>query len=115
MVVEVAHGGMGTITATEHGMDKLFGCGLAIGAGDAKDGDSELCTMVPCQLLQRRQHIIDHHAAVVHLILRVAEDTHCSPLFQCLGRESIAIESLSLECKKDAAGSNLPRVGSDSA
>ena len=39
VVVKVAGGGMGAVAFGQYGVDKLLGGGLAIGAGDAYEGD----------------------------------------------------------------------------
>ena len=106
---------MRAVTTGKDGVDQLLGSGLSVGACDANDGDSELATVVGCQLLESGKHIVDYHTAVVDLILWVADDTERGTLLQGLGRKGVAIKSSSPEGKEEASGSNLPRVGGDTA
>ena len=39
----------------------FLGCGLAVGAGDADDGDVELATVLARQVLEGLQRVIDHN------------------------------------------------------
>ena len=107
----VASGGMGAVSAAEHGMDEFFGGGLAVGAGDAYEGDGELAAVVCGQLLQGGKHVGYHNAAVVYFVLGVADDAQGGSLVESLGCEGVAVEGLSTEGKEDAAGGDMPRVG----
>ena len=71
VVVEVAGGGVGAVAAGEDGVDQLFGGGLAVGAGDANEGDGELAAVVCGQLLQSLQHIGHYDAAGVGAVAAV--------------------------------------------
>ena len=71
--------------------------------------------MVCGKLLQGGEYVWHHDASVIDFVLRVADDAQRGTLFQCLGREGVAVEGLPLECKENAAGGNLPRVGGDRA
>ncbi len=112
VVVEVAGGGVGAVAFGQDGVDKLLGGGLAVGAGNAYEGDRELAAVVSGELLKGGEHVWHHDAAVIDFVLRVADDAKCGTLFQCLGREGVAVEGLPTEGKENAAGGNLPRVGS---
>ncbi len=112
VVVEVAGGGVGAVAFGQDGVDKLLGGGFAVGASDAYERDGELAAVACGQLLQGGKHVGHHNAAIVHLVLRVADDAQCGALLQCLGREDVAVEGLPTEGKENAAGGNLPRVGS---
>ena len=63
------------------------------------------------KLLQGGENVRHHDASVVDFILRVTDDAKGGTLFQCLGREGVAVEGLPTEGKENAAGGNLPRVG----
>lgn len=115
VVVEVAGGGMGAVAFGQDGVDKFLGSGLAVGASNAYEGDRELAAVVSGKLLKGGEHVWHHDASVVDFVLRVADDAKGGTLFQCLGRESVAVEGLPLEGEEEAAGGNLPRVGGDSA
>ena len=109
--VEIARSGVGAVAFGQDGVDKLLGGGLAVGAGDAYEGDGELAAVVCGQLLQGGEYIGHHYATVIDFVLRVADDAQGCTLFQCLGREGVAVEGLPLEGEEEAAGGNLPRVG----
>ena len=115
VVVKIAGGGVGAVAFGQDGVDKLLGGGLAVGAGDAEEGDGELAAVVSGQLLQGGEHVWHHDASVVDFVLRVADNAKSGTLFESLGREGIAVEGLALEGEEEAAGGNTPRVGSDRA
>ena len=96
-------------------MDKLFGGGLAVGAGNAYEWDGELAAVVSGELLKGGEHVGHHDTAVVDFVLRVADNAKSGTLFESLGREGVAVEGLALEGEEEAAGGNTPRVGSDRA
>ena len=89
------------------------GGGLSVGAGDAHKGDGELAAMMTRQLLQGRQHILYHNAALIDTIARVADDTQRRSLLQSLRSETVAVKCLTFECEKYTAGSNAAAVSSD--
>ena len=115
VVVVVADGGMGAVAAGEDGVDEFFGGGLAIGAGDAYEGDGELAAVVGGQLLQGGKHVGYHNAAVVDLVLGVADDAQGGSLVESLGCEGVAVEGLPTEGKEKTSGGYMPRVSSDGA
>ena len=64
--------------------------------------------MVSGKLLQGGENVRHHDASVVDFILRVTDDAKGGTLFQCLGREGVAVEGLPTESEEEAAGGNLP-------
>ena len=115
VVVEVALGGRHPVAAGEDGGDQLLGGGFAVGAGDADDGDGEVAAVLAGKLLEGAQHVGHDDAAVVDLVLRVADDAEGGALLQGLRREGVAVEMLAPEGEEDAPGGDGARVGGDGA
>ena len=115
VVVEVALGGRHAVALGENGGDQFLGGGLAVGAGDADDGDGEVAAVLAGKFLQGAQHVGDDDATVVDLVLRIADDAQGGALLEGLRSKGVAIEMLALEGKEDASGGDGARVGGDSA
>ena len=60
------------------------------------------------KLLQGGENVRHHDASVIDFVLRVTDDAQRGTLFQCLGREGVAVEGLPTESEEEAAGGNLP-------
>ena len=99
---------MGAVAFCEYGVDELFGSGLAVGAGDAYEGDGELVAVVTCQLLECGEYVGHHHAAGVVAILFVGGDTKGGTLLYGSWHKGVAVKCLPLEGEEKTAGSNLP-------
>ena len=108
MVVEVALGCRSLVALGQHGMHQLLGGGLTVGAGDAYEGHLQMAAVLARQLLQRFQHIGHHDAAVVDLVILIANNAQRGPLLQRLRCESVAVEVLALEGEEDAAMRDIP-------
>ena len=65
VVVEVSFGAESAELSAEHGVDQLLGGGLAVRSSDSYDGNLEMHTVYPCQLLEGLQGIGNFYEAVV--------------------------------------------------
>ena len=116
LIVLVALGLDGIAKARDGGVGHLLGGGLAHAAGDAHYFRVELAAVVCAH---------DHHGMVAvgadhrpfsrDTIHRMVEDDIGRALFQRLGREIVAVEALTGESHKDAAGADLAAVGGHEA
>ena len=116
LIVLVALGLDCIAKARDGGVGHLLGGGLAHTAGDAHHLRVELAAVV-------RAH--DHHGVVAvgadnrpfsrDALHRMVEDDIGRALFQRLGREIVAVEALTGESHKDAAGADLAAVGGHEA
>ena len=100
-------------------MDKLFSGGLAVGAGDADDGDGQVAAVFAGQFLEGGQHVGHSNDSFVIFPLSTfrfplfINDAEGGPLLQRLRCKSIAVESFALEGKEEATGGDVARVGGD--
>ena len=112
LVVLVALGLDGIAKARNGGVGHLFGSGLAHAARHAHYLGGKLAAVVGTH---------HHHGAVAvraektlprrDIFHRVVEDDIFGPLFQCFGREIVAVKFFTGERHKDAPGAHLAAVG----
>ena len=118
VVVEVGLSGYQVVRLGQYGRHQLLGRRLAVGAGDAHDGNVELPAVVSGQLLQHGQGIL-HHDALASFVGRslqeeaVDDGVFGAGLQGVLGKV-IAVELFTFQREKHHAFLDLPTVCRDS-
>lgn len=101
VVVEIAFGEEDIVTAGQNGGDEFLGGRLAIGAGDADDGNGEPAAMVAGQLLERLQTVVDEDAARIGGIRGVVHHGPGTTLLQRGCGKTVAVERRAFEGEED--------------
>ncbi len=104
VVVEVALSEEGVVFHCQHGREQFLGGGLAVGARYLHHRDVGLPAMMCRQCLKRGQYILHQTETVVAFgdNIRFVHHGHGTPLLQGLHGIQVAVEILTLQCKKHA-------------
>ena len=120
VVVEVALCGQHVVLLAEHGLHQFLRRGLAVGAGDAYDGNVELTAVLACQQLQGLQRVADGYEALAQRGIGlgqsgavITDDGQGAALLQGLQGEAVAVEVVAFQCQEDAALGAVAAVGGD--
>ena len=117
IVVEVALGRHLVIALGQDGAHEFLGRRLAVGAGDADDGDVETAAVFACHVLVGLQRVRDKNhllvTGVVVVDLLVVDDGDGTALVQSLCGKLVAVKRFALQGDKYAALGALAAVGGD--
>ena len=117
VVVEVALGEEHVVFLLKHGCHEFLGCGLAVGARDADDGDVELPAMLAGQGLEGLQAIVNEDEAFLILCIMCAlcivHNGVGTALFEGGDCEFVTVESLAFKGEEDGALGAVAAVSRD--
>ena len=113
VVVEVALGVHHVVFLSQDGRNEFLGSGLAVGAGDADDGDVELAAVLARELLEGQEAVIDEDETWVGGvgIFRFIDDGVAASLVERALGKLVAVERSTLEGNENTAARTVAAVG----
>jgi hypothetical protein len=115
VVIQITLSVLHRILTAQYRSDKFFGSGFAIASRNSNDGDVQLAAVVPRQVLQSLEHILDYYAFIVCAQSRIVHYGIIGPFFQGCQGVLIAIKIVATQSKKQAPGLNFARISRDFA
>ena len=94
LVVEIPFRIKQVVFGRQDGCQKFFGRCFPVRPSDGDDGTTDRFAMPVCQLLQRFEHIVDHHRPFVRVVIRIVNNRITASSLQRLLGESVPVEFL---------------------